>query len=34
MLEKLIVFVEEISMEAALEKLLPKILGDVEFQII
>lgn len=34
MLEKLIVFVEEISMEAALDKLLPKILGDVEFQII
>ena len=34
MLEKLIVFVEEISMEAALEGLLPKMLGDVEFQII
>ncbi len=34
MLKKLIVFVEEISMEAALDKLLPKILGDVEFQII
>ena len=28
MLEKLIVFVEEISMAAALYKLLPKILGD------
>jgi len=34
MLEKLIVFVEEYSMEAALEQLLPKILGEVEFQII
>ncbi|WP_252177164.1 DUF4276 family protein [Endozoicomonas sp. 4G] len=34
MLEKLIVFVEEVSMEAALDKLLPKILGDVAFQII
>jgi len=34
MLEKLIVFVEEPSMEAALELLLPKLLGDVEFQII
>ncbi|NPU94899.1 MAG: DUF4276 family protein [Gammaproteobacteria bacterium] len=34
MLEKLIVFVEEYSMEAALEQLLPKLLGDVEFQII
>lgn len=34
MLEKLIVFVEEYSMEAALDKLLPKLLGDVEFQII
>ena len=34
MLEKLIVFVEEISMAAALNKLLPKILGDVAFQII
>lgn len=34
MLEKLIVFVEEISMEAALEGLLPTMLGDVEFQII
>jgi hypothetical protein len=34
MLEKLIVFVEEYSMEAALEQLLPKRLGDVEFQII
>lgn len=34
MLEKLIVFVEEYSMEAALEQLLPKWLGDVEFQII
>ncbi|MCD8558259.1 MAG: DUF4276 family protein [Shewanella xiamenensis] len=34
MLEKLIVFVEEISMEAALEGLLPNMLGDAEFQII
>ncbi|GAA4648799.1 DUF4276 family protein [Kistimonas scapharcae] len=34
MLEKLIVFVEEISMEAALEGLLPGMLGDVAFQII
>jgi hypothetical protein len=34
MLEKLIVFVEEYSMEAALEQLLPKRLGDIEFQII
>ncbi len=34
MLEKLIVFVEEYSMEAALELLLPKMLGDIEFQII
>ncbi len=34
MLEKLIVFVEEYSMEAALELLLPKLLGDIEFQII
>lgn len=34
MLEKLIVFVEEYSMEAALEWLLPKLLGDIEFQII
>lgn len=35
MLEKLIVLVEEPSMEAALEQLLPKILAvDVEFQII
>lgn len=34
MLEKLIVFVEEPSMESALEILLPKMLGDVEFQII
>ena len=34
MLEKLIVFVEEYSMEAASEQLLPKRLGDVEFQII
>jgi hypothetical protein len=34
MLEKLIVFVEEYSMEAALEHLLPKLLGDIEFQII
>jgi hypothetical protein len=34
MLEKLIVFVEEYSMEAVLELLLPKMLGDIEFQII
>lgn len=34
MLEKLIVFVEEYSMEVALEQLLPKLLGDIEFQII
>jgi hypothetical protein len=34
MLEKLIVFVEEPSMEAALQLLLPKLLGDIEFQII
>ena len=34
MLEKLIVFVEEYSMEVALEILLPKMLGDLEYQII
>ncbi|SLM31930.1 conserved hypothetical protein [Desulfamplus magnetovallimortis] len=34
MLEKLIVFVEEYSMESALEILLPKMLGEVQFQII
>lgn len=34
MLEKLIVLVEEYSMEAALDQLLPKLLGDIEFQII
>lgn len=34
MLDKLIVFVEEYSMEGALEQLLPKLLGDIEFQII
>lgn len=34
MLGKLIVLVEEQSMEAALESLLPKLLGDVEFQIL
>lgn len=34
MLEKLIVFVEEPSMEAALEALLPRLLGEVEFQIL
>lgn len=34
MLEKLIVFVEELSMEAALEIILPKVLGEIEFQII
>ncbi len=33
MLEKLIVFVEEYSMEAALEKLLPKILTNADFEI-
>lgn len=33
MLEKLIVFVEEPSMETALELLLPKLLGDIEFVI-
>lgn len=33
MLEKLIVFVEEYSMEAALERLLPKLLGETEFEI-
>jgi hypothetical protein len=34
MLEKLIVFVEEPSMEAALESILPKLLGEIEYQII
>ncbi len=34
MLEKLIVFVEEYSMEAALEVILPRMLGDIDFQII
>lgn len=34
MLEKLIVFVEEYSAAAALEQLLPKLTGDIEFQII
>lgn len=34
MLEKLIVFVEEYSMEVALELLLPKLLGGIDFQII
>jgi hypothetical protein len=34
MLARLIVFVEEISMEAVLQGLLPVMLGDVEFQII
>lgn len=33
MLEKLIVFVEEPSMEAALEHLLPKMLADSDFEI-
>lgn len=33
MLEKLIVFVEEPSMEAALEHLLPKMLADTDFEI-
>lgn len=34
MLEKLIVFVEEPSMESALESILPKLLGEIEYQII
>lgn len=34
MLEKLIVMVEEPSMEAALERLLPTMLGDAAFQVI
>lgn len=34
MLEKLIVFVEEYSIEAVLAQLLPNLLGDIEFQII
>lgn len=34
MLEKLIVMVEEPSMEAALESLLPKMLDEIEFQIV
>jgi hypothetical protein len=33
MLERLIVFVEEQSAEAALGQILPKLLGDVEFKI-
>lgn len=33
MLEKLIVFVEEPSMEATLEHLLPKLMNDLEFEI-
>ncbi len=33
MLEKLIVFVEEDSMEAALKQVLPRLLGDMEFEI-
>jgi hypothetical protein len=33
MLEKLMIFVEEISMEAALEQLMPKLLQDAEFEI-
>lgn len=32
MLEKLVVFVEEPSMEVALEQLLPKMMGKVEFE--
>jgi hypothetical protein len=32
MLEKLMIFVEEISMEAALEQLMPKLLQDAEFE--
>ncbi|MCW7753545.1 hypothetical protein OOT00_06025 [Desulfobotulus sp. H1] len=34
MLEKLLVFVEEYSMEAALELLLPKMLDGTDYQII
>lgn len=34
MLEHLLVFVEEYSMEATLEKLLPKLLNNISFQII
>ena len=34
MAEKLILLVEEYSMEAALEQLLPRLLGEVEFQIL
>lgn len=34
MMEKLIVFVEEYSMEAALELLLPKLADELEFQIV
>ena len=33
MLEKLIILVEEPSMEATLEHLLPKLMGDVDFEI-
>lgn len=33
MLEKLMIFVEEISMEAALQQLMPKLLQDTEFEI-
>ena len=33
MLEKLIVLVEEYSMEAALKQLLPRLLGEMEFEI-
>ncbi len=33
-IEKLIVFVEEYSMEVALEILLPRMLGAIEYQII
>jgi hypothetical protein len=33
MLEKLIVFVEEPSMEVALEQLLPKLMSDADFEI-
>ena len=34
MLEKLIVFVEEYSMEATLELVLPKLLGNIPFEIL
>ncbi len=33
MLEKIIVYVEEPSMEATLEYLLPKVMNDADFEI-